>query len=616
MAFFIKGLSFQGNNIKTAEIRFTKGANVVTGASDTGKSFIFSALAYVLGRTTPPKDIQESVGYTDYFLEIGLYDSERSYTLLRKKNENKVEVKECTIEKFSTSSATKTIYKTNVSLESDENISNFLLDLCGLRGKKLLLSKTKGKTQSLSFKNILQLTFVPEDRIITEGSPFYFSGQFMQMLLEQSLLSLLLTGRDFADIEPKEDNEKQEQQITGKLEYIGGQLSSLVSEREGFLSQYKSNLTEYDLPDTLSLLQVELDANIKEAKEITKIKNERIADLNRFKSEISYREGLLYRFEVLHKQYLSDQKRLEFLLEAESLSSQLGSPVCPICSSALSEDHISHLNEIENFKTSASEELRKIKLKLVDLLQAIDRLKEEESNFMEQLHIAEKNIEYLEYHLKQNFSSNIDHLNTDLKAFMGFHSQKSKIEFIDDQITKLYQEKDRLEVLLKNKEQEEDVTVLQYTTLLEYSEYVQKRLQKWNYEPLVNVVFDNTFKVFDIIISGKSRRSYGKGKRSISYSSCLLGLLDYCLDKNINFSNLIVLDSPLTTYKGKEGEDVEEGIGAELENLFFQDLANTPKNCQIIIFDNKIPNTEVQGKLNTIIFSGDNSQGRAGFFPY
>jgi hypothetical protein len=614
MGFFIKKLSVQGKDLKSAVLPFSEGANFVVGASDTGKSFVFSALGYLLGKDKLPKDIVESIGYTDFYLEIQAYQDAKTYTILRKKGSKNVEVKECSIEVFLTSSADRKIYKTNVKLTDELSYSNFLLGLSGLQGKKLLFSKTTGKTQGLSFKNLMELTFIAEDRIITEGSPFYFTSQVINKTLEQSLLNLLLTGDDFSNIQPKENLEQKEHQINGKLEFIANQVSVFVSERENAIRDFSNN-TDLAKPQEINALQMQMKSNIDEAKSITNEKNEAITRIQSLNEEKVYNENLLYRFDILNRQYKSDQKRLEFLLEGESLSSQLGSPICPICLSELDENNLYHLNEIADFRESASEELKKIELKLGDLSETIKQLRDDNEKVAMGIRKYELQIRELDKKLTENFNPQINQVSSDLRGMMEYQNQRNKIDFIDEQLKKLQIEQSRLTSILENREKEESVTIIQYSTLLDFCGFIKSRLTRWGYEPFVEVMFDRSYEVFDIIISGKSRRSYGKGKRAISYSACLLALLDYCLNKNTNFSNIIVLDSPLTTYKGKDIASQNEDISSDIESLFFDDLVSTNYSSQVIIFDNKIPEVNIQMKSNTIIFTGDASNGRFGFFP-
>src|SRR5690606_27054272 len=142
--FYIKQLSVTGINLLPAEIIFEKGGNLVTGDSDSGKSYLFAVLQYVLGRSNEIKDIPESVGYEDFLMQINTFHDDTPYTLYRKINHNTIDIKQCELKNFFTSSAEKKTYITKGTLTRSDNISTFLLSLCGLADKQLLKNKNKG----------------------------------------------------------------------------------------------------------------------------------------------------------------------------------------------------------------------------------------------------------------------------------------------------------------------------------------------------------------------------------------------------------------------------------------------------------------------------------------
>lgn len=611
--FYISQVRCEGLGLSAAILELTKGANLITGASDTGKSYVFSVMNYIVGRSKEPKDIPESIGYTDFYLEIKTFSDDRVYTLLRIKNKDRVSVKQCAQRVFKTDNTELITYRVSGSSSEEENISDFLLQLCGLSDKKLLSSKAKGNTQRLSFSNINQLTTIAEDRIITEESPFYPSGQVIFRTQEQSMLNVLLTKRDFSDIKEKEDKEKRESSINGKLEYIASQLSSNVTAREQLINDLENADQQIYNSETLTVLQTRLKENLHASKELLKRKSRLNAIRGQYQQRLSYNNELLQRFAILSRQYTSDRKRLEFVLEAENLSSQLGNVVCPICTSPLDSSHIKHITELENFKTAIDVELTKIDLKINDLGNSVLQLKEQNKRTFLLLEKTDEELEKLELELKDNLTPSISELQTSLAGYIDFENKKNKVTYIDEQIKSLYATKDRFEQLLKEKIKEEEITILEYTVLSELCDFINDRLKKWNYESLVTVVFDSAFRIFDIVISGKSRRSYGKGKRSISYTACLLGILDFCLSKQHPFSNLIILDSPLTTFEEKKKQATNEAVEGTVLNSFFTDLGNTTDNCQIIIFDNKTPRTAITG-IRIQVFTGDELTGRRGFF--
>ena len=49
---------------KVAKLEFKKGLNIITGASNTGKSYVINCIDYLFGAENPPKDINESKNYS------------------------------------------------------------------------------------------------------------------------------------------------------------------------------------------------------------------------------------------------------------------------------------------------------------------------------------------------------------------------------------------------------------------------------------------------------------------------------------------------------------------------------------------------------------------------
>ena len=80
--FYIKKLELEGNEVELATIDFFKGLNVIVGPSDTGKTFIFQCIDYMLGSSHRPKTIPEAKKYNLCKLEIKTFEG-ISYRLER-----------------------------------------------------------------------------------------------------------------------------------------------------------------------------------------------------------------------------------------------------------------------------------------------------------------------------------------------------------------------------------------------------------------------------------------------------------------------------------------------------------------------------------------------------
>jgi DNA repair ATPase RecN len=102
LGFYITHLRVTGNNKKPAEIPFENGFNLISGVSDTGKSYIFSCLNYMLGKEDNPKSIPESVGYSNFYLGIKTFEGEE-YTIYRKLFEKSAKIKKCSVSEYENS---------------------------------------------------------------------------------------------------------------------------------------------------------------------------------------------------------------------------------------------------------------------------------------------------------------------------------------------------------------------------------------------------------------------------------------------------------------------------------------------------------------------------------
>lgn len=51
--------------------------------------------------------------------------------------------------------------------------------------------------------------------------------------------------------------------------------------------------------------------------------------------------------------------------------------------------------------------------------------------------------------------------------------------------------------------------------------------------------------------------------------------MDYCINKELPHSRTIILDSPLTTYQGKESKIKSVEIAKDMEDAFFNALAQS-----------------------------------------
>jgi len=100
IGFYISKLSLQGDKKPDATIDFAPGCNVVSGASNTGKTYILQCIDFVLGSGSKPKNIPEANSYKHAFLELRTYEGE-VFTLMREfADSSKITKINSTIDRF------------------------------------------------------------------------------------------------------------------------------------------------------------------------------------------------------------------------------------------------------------------------------------------------------------------------------------------------------------------------------------------------------------------------------------------------------------------------------------------------------------------------------------
>ena len=613
--FIIEKLVVTGTGVKPAILSFSSGTNLVIGSSDTGKSYIFQCINYLLGAYNCPKDIPESKEYSNAYLQLKT-DDDRIYTLSRPLRSNsKAYLSETSIEKHDTSK--KEIGVKNNTLDG-QNISEFLLRLMGVHDI-MVKKNSNNKTVKLSYRDIARLTLIDEERIITEGSPVYTSkDNYTAFTTEQSVFKYLLTANDDRELQEQEEQKVREGRITGKIELLERFIQSkndAIIELQKSLSKINSTELQQKIENLISKIQ-ESSSIIKS---LTEQRNILYKNCQTKKSDRLRIKELVDRFYLLKDHYNSDLNRLNFILDGEFLFSQLLDKDCPLCGTIMTEEHLSCLSkniDIDSIKNEG----RKIELKIQDLSSTISSSESEIIILNRDIEAFENKLKDIETSIESELKPLHQNFQEELKSLLRLKNTEQEISIKKDDITNYSSEKARLEFELKNKPKKEtDYIGIEYKALHSFCKTVELILEAWKYPNLTTVEFDNNHKVYDITISGRKRNSHGKGVRALSYAAFTIGLLDFCIGTDKPHSGVIVLDSPLTTYhknKGQEQHIVDnDEASKDMQDAFYNYLSNAPTNRQIIILDNKVPAGNIIRKVNYIQFSDEPNSSRSGFFP-
>lgn len=600
----IKKLEVKGSGKETATIEFEAGLNVIAGASDTGKSYITKCFQFIFGAEQPPKQIDQSKGYTHLEVTIELNDGKR--VLLSRALSEKADVTLTELD----NDGTVTVLKPNH--KGTPNLSSYFLNQMGLDNKTLVVGLESMRSSSLTLRIFEKILLVDEERIISESSPFG-KGQNTERTLETSFIKTILTGEDDSSIlECRDEKDSKEK--------MGRKIDSLREFLDKFFPQEK------DSDDTLKQLDAALDhleAAYEEAERelnelvdanstILRERNAAKKDVMSLYEEITDDEVLYQRFGMLEKKYLSDKERLEANSEAVVYLEHQRLASCPLCGGDIVEE--SDL-DVDAIMQANSAEIKKIEAHLNDLNSTQKSVRSSIEASVKKLEDAETKVISLDEFLSQNIASKLREnrevlaqLDQARSKYRKERDQEKKRQEIFEEIGKLQVEYDKT----SDSYQFPDFS----TQTIELGKEISKILTRWDFPGGDKVVFDVATR--DIEINGKPRSHYGKGYRAICFSSILLGLMEYLQPKN-RHPGFVILDSPLTTYK-KQDESQETGndevfLANNLIYAFYRDLCDYYSDKQIIVLDNQEPDPDLRESMKYIHFSGNNSVGRYGFFP-
>jgi cell division septum initiation protein DivIVA len=610
MAFQLTGLRITGINKPTAEVVFTPGLNVISGPTDTGKSFIASCIDFMFGAKGPLKAIPELSGYSQVFL--GVRSGNDHFTLER--NHAGGEFNLYATEWNSLQGVEPKVLAAKHSPSDPNTVSAFFLGLSGLLGKQIR-KNARNQIRSISFRDLARLLNVGEERIITSGSPV-LSGEFVNKTEEIATLKLLLTGNDSTGLIAQKDSKIRKAELGSRLAL----LDQLITERERTLSSISN------APDEVEAQLQRLDASIGAftesaalaETEMTVRESERKnawTSIGTIDSRLITVKELLGRFSLLELHYRTDLSRLSATVETGETLTQVHVGECPLCGSPVGgHDHeeVPKDQDIQKLIAACVAEKTKISSLLGDLAQTVIGLRNEEAELIRERATQQDILNSAVRRLKEILEPTVRDSRSKLSALVEARGKLEKATSVLDELDEFRRMKEAVEKEIKTRPAKvKDSVVVEASEVDKFCQAIEELLKAWKYPDMSRVTFSEEQQ--DLVIEGKHRGNYGKGLRAISYAGFSIGLMKYCQNETLPYPGLVVLDSPLVTFRKP---DVAEGeaISEDVKEAFYVSLAETPPSEQIIVLENEDPPAVVRGKINYIHFS-KSSVGRYGFFP-
>ncbi|MBT0343351.1 ATP-binding protein, partial [Vibrio campbellii] len=165
--FIINRLICSGEGVENVSVDFSPTVHLIVGPSNTGKSYVFQCIKYMLGSQTKPKRITQSEGYQDCYLEITLLSAGGEVcTLHRSLDGGDAKLYDCEYSKIAEYDGKPIDLRVGKKpTQKVDTLNNYLLDISKLNGKKVRRNLS-GITNDLFFSDIRHLTLIDETSII------------------------------------------------------------------------------------------------------------------------------------------------------------------------------------------------------------------------------------------------------------------------------------------------------------------------------------------------------------------------------------------------------------------------------------------------------------------
>jgi hypothetical protein len=589
--------------VPNAEVQFREGLNVVSGPSDTGKTFIVQCIDYMLGGKDIPESIPEAAPYETVRLALNVSDDDE--VVLERS------IRGGDFKLVSPRKADRHLSAKH-SAGGKDSVSQYLLGLSALTEKKVRKNK-QGATREVSFRDLARLILVDEETIISKTSPI-LTGQYTTGTAESAIFRLLLTGVDDGSLVSSEDPKVTKVKQAGKVEML-----------ELLLNQTKERIVEMQLPGDVKAWQGQL-AQIEtlfeaaqkelavEQQNAAQLEGQRRAELNTLR-QLESRSGVLKelqrRFALLEEQYLSDLRRLESIAEAGARLGQMNAEHCAVCG-AMAEHHEHQKAESapEDVAQSCLVEADKIRLLISDLHltradndRQIARLDELSTQ-------AKVRARAVATELAEMLKPRVEVALLRLRESQTSRDAYRRALELNGRVNELQGLLAGLALAVPGKGAELASARVRSDEAEAFSQEVESLLRSWHFPGLDRVTFSEGDQ--DIVISGRTRASHGKGVRAIAHAAFNLALLKFCLKGEMPHPGFVLIDSPLVVYR--EPDTDEGGFSHDVKDAFYQSIAEDFRSSQVIIFENEDPPSELGANANIIRFTGA-PHGRQGFIP-
>lgn len=596
MGIVLTSLSVHGPDREVAEILFHPKRQLIRGPSETGKSYIYDCLWYMLGGNELPESFPLTQGYQEFRLRFEAADGE--YEVRRGLTGGGSAV------------YTRMLGDTeDQAFEPlDQDLGELLVALCGASGKQIL--RNHSKRGSVTGDDLRHWSLWSQSEIPAKQPS---AGSAYAVSKHEAAFHLFLTGTDDSAIQLRKSAAETER-ARGELQAAETALKRIEALMPKDLKRNEVEEALERVDTTLSAMTSQYDARAAALKDLRRQLTDTSDELHRVENDRNHSQSMIGRFELLDEKYANDQARLGGTSEGVAFFQELQTVDCPLCGTpAESQVDPNDLRPAapSRYRAAIAAEAEKIRALREGLLAALqyerDRygdLRSRASKLAVDLSVLQNREAMVLNNARVEFSANP-------KTLALKRSELSEQLSFFDEIQHLAAEIDRLKKASVRKR----ITVAREGGAFgrEVANRAKELLNSWGFSSIQNIALDDNS--CDLRIDDRSRLSYGAGVRGLYLSSLAVALMEHALEKGNPHLGVVVLDSPLKTYADPDSIEEHEVPPATVVDRFYGWMSTWHGRGQVIVLENEPIKPVTAEELKPITFTRIRDKGRYGLYP-
>lgn len=597
----INSVTVSGKNKDSAVVTFSDGINLIVGPSNSGKSLIMNCIDFCLGakdRNVLDKiDNISNYGYEQVTIDITT--SERHFSITRKIGDNKsVSINHSDI-KYLTSKL--------------PTLSDYMLEQLGVHGSHSIraFKSEEKRTVQVTWRQIMTHFYASQNHIESPDPIFYIPHSTNNKTAVPYLSLFLINGTNADDIEPAEDPVIINAKIKGEIEHVERELNEIDAEKKKTENGVIDN-SNRDISMIMQEISVQIDDIQKEISDAIQESHRLLDKIYEINSNISKNNVILNQFDYLRSQYISDIKRMSFIVEGEQeIKKYPVKKTCPLCGQNITSNE----EEKHDYSSAIVYELNSRKKKLEDLNIAEKDLNEKQTPLINEVESLQTKKSRLDKKINEILTPKLHELQKELASYDTITKETHKKEFTKEREKKLVKELERLRSLPKAVSHTHDYREDFPLDIVEsLSTRIKTALEIMHY-PLSDVAYfdlDN----YDVKFGKYNKAGIaGGGFCSVANATVLMEYAQYLNECGTYAPGLAIIDSPLSSFSESEYKQEQDTVTRGFTEYLLGERLKTQviiaEHSQNIYHLEELP----KDKINIIEFTEDESHGRYGFIP-